>query len=71
VVRQGHAAIDRELEYKLQPHMLQDGGWIISLDHRIPNGTHIDDYRYYVRSVRERIGLPPEPQSTGWNRMAF
>jgi uroporphyrinogen-III decarboxylase len=71
VLRQGREAIDRELEYKLQPEMVEPGGIVFGLDHRIPNGTPLTDYRYYVDSARERLGIPPRtPQREGWRRMA-
>lgn len=71
VLRQGTAAIRAELEYKLQP-MMREGGIAFGLDHRIPNGTTIEQYRYYVDLGREILGLPPRsPGRTGWQRMAF
>lgn len=69
VLRQGQAAIRRELEYKLQP-LMRTGGVVFGLDHRIPNGTPLADYRYYVRTTRELLGLDPNPPP-GWARMAF
>lgn len=69
VLRQGRTAIRNELEYKLQPMML--GGTVFGLDHRIPNGTPLVDYRYYVDTAREILGLPPRGESIGWARMAF
>lgn len=69
VLRQSKAAIRAELEYKLQP-MMQTGGIVFGLDHRIPNGTPLDHYRYYVRTTRELLGLEPNPER-GWARMAF
>ena len=68
-LRRGRDAIDRELEYKICDVTL-GGGVVFGLDHRIPNGVHIDDYRYYVKKVRERLGLGPV-ESEGWARMAF
>ena len=69
-VRGGRAAIDKELEYKLQP--LMHKGTVFGLDHRIPGGTPIEDYRYYVDTAREILGIPPrKPGQTGWERMAF
>ena len=67
--RVSREAIDAELEYKLQPSM-REGGVVFGLDHRIPNGTPIDLYRYYVRRAREILGLEPDPEP-GWARMAF
>jgi uroporphyrinogen decarboxylase len=48
------ADIDRELEYKLPP-MIRSGGYVIALDHRIPNGSLLENYRYYVKRVWEII----------------
>jgi len=60
-----------ELECKLQP-ALTSGGCVFSLDHRIPNGTPIENYRYYVDLGREMLGLPPlGKERRGWQRMAF
>ncbi|MBI3910424.1 MAG: hypothetical protein HY320_05755 [Armatimonadetes bacterium] len=53
-LRQSPQAIDRELEAKI-PFMIQAPGYIIALDHRIPNGVTIANYRYYVRRVREIV----------------
>jgi uroporphyrinogen-III decarboxylase len=70
-LRQGRDAIRAELERKMIPLMGQ-GGMVFGLDHRIPNGTPLSDYRYYVDLGRELIGLPPRsPSVTGWQRMAF
>ena len=71
VLRRSREEIDRELEYKMQP-VMQGGGTVFGLDHRIPNGTPLENYRYYVRRGRERLGLPPLDQTgRGWGRMAF
>jgi len=71
VLRQDRAAIRRELRYKMQP-LMRGGGMVFGLDHRIPNGTPLENYRYYVDAGREILGLPPrEPGRRGWRRMAF
>lgn len=71
VLRQDKEAIRQELEYKMQPLTAQTGT-VFGLDHRIPNGTPIDNYRYYVDTAREILGLPPvSADSRGWERMAF
>ncbi len=63
--------IKAELEYKMQPLMRQ-GGVIFGLDHRIPNGVPLENYRYYVDLGREILGLPPRTKGKkGWRRMAF
>ncbi len=69
VIRRGKEAIDRELNYKLPP-LKDQGGIVFGLDHRIPNGTPLEFYRYYVRRAREILGLPPDPEPV-WARMAF
>jgi uroporphyrinogen-III decarboxylase len=69
VLRQDQAAIRKELEYKLQP-MMREGGIAFGLDHRIPNGTTIENYRYYVRTAKEILGLDPDGPR-GWGRTAF
>ena len=69
VLRKSRADIDAELEYKLQP-LMQEGGMVFALDHRIPNGTPLEAYRYYVKTARKLLGLP-ETDEKGWMRMAF
>lgn len=46
VLRRGHAAIEAELESKIPP-MVASGGCVLSLDHRIPNGSPLEAYRFY------------------------
>lgn len=58
ILRDSKDAIRKELEYKMQPVMLE-GGTVFGLDHRITNGTPIENYRYYVNTGRELLGLPP------------
>ena len=70
-LRKGRAAIEKELEYKMQP-LMREGGTVFGIDHRVPNGTPLEDYRYYVDLGREILGLPPrDGKSRGWARMAF
>ncbi len=61
--------IRTELTYKMQPDLM-GGGIIWGLDHRIPNGVPIENYRYYVNLGRELLNLPPIT-AEGWARMAF
>ena len=68
-LRKDFAAIKAELEYKICPETL-GGGTIFALDHRIPNGVPIENYRYYVNLGREMLGKGPIV-SEGWERMAF
>lgn len=58
VLRGSKEDIRKELEYKMQP-LMQEGGTVFGLDHRITNGTSIENYRYYVNTGREMLGLPP------------
>ena len=62
-------AIRQELTYRLDEG-LRHGGTFFGLDHRIPNGVTIENYRYYVSLGREMLGLPPIA-GEGWGRMAF
>lgn len=68
-LRQDEQVIRKELEYKLSPSMLR-GGTIFAIDHRIPNGVPLQNYRYYVNTGRAMLGLPPVTEK-GWERMAF
>jgi uroporphyrinogen-III decarboxylase len=52
VLRRGNEAIEAELNYKLPP-LVHSGGCVLGLDHRIPNGTPLEGYRYYQRRVWE------------------
>ncbi len=66
----GKAAIDAELDYRLDP-VLRGGGTMFGLDHRIPREVSIEAYRYYVEGLRRRLGLPPaDADDPGWCRMA-
>jgi len=68
-LRRDKAAIRAELEYKMSEPML-GGGTVFALDHRIPNGVSLENYKYYVNTGRELLGLPPI-SGEGWERMAF
>lgn len=68
-LRKDKEAIRAELERKMVPEML-GGGTIFGIDHRIPNGVTIENYRYYVQLGRQMLGLEPI-QGEGWARMAF
>ena len=71
MLRKSKAEIVKELEYKLQP-LMREGGTVFGLDHRIPNGTPLENYRFYVETAREMLGLPPlDGVRRGWERMAF
>jgi hypothetical protein len=52
VLRGTKEDITRELERKIPP-MVRTGGCVIALDHRIPNGTPLENYRFYIQKVWE------------------
>ncbi len=52
VLRRTEQDITTELAYKIPP-MLETGGCVLALDHRIPNGTPLANYRYYLEKVWE------------------
>ncbi len=52
VIRRSRDEIVAELEYKIPP-MVQTGGCVIALDHRIPNGTPLANYRFYIEKAWE------------------
>lgn len=70
VLRMSKDDIRKELEYKMQP-LMKEGGMVFGLDHRIPNGTPLENYKYYVESGREILNLPQNIENKGWARMAF
>jgi uroporphyrinogen-III decarboxylase len=52
VLRRSKDQIAAELEYKIPP-MAATGGCVLGLDHRIPNGTPLENYRFYVAKAWE------------------
>lgn len=54
VIRRSKEEIVAELEYKIPP-MIATGGCVLALDHRIPNGTPIENYRFYIKKAWEII----------------
>jgi hypothetical protein len=52
VLRRSQAEITAELEYKIPP-MVATGGCVLGLDHRVPNGTPLANYRFYVAKAWE------------------
>jgi len=54
VLRHSREAIRQELEYKIPP-MLATGGCVFAVDHRIPNGTTLENYRFYINTVWEML----------------
>jgi len=54
VLRRSREEIVAELEYKIPP-MVRAGGCLLGLDHRIPNGTPLAHYRFYIEKAWEII----------------
>jgi len=54
IIRRSKDEILAELEYKIPP-MVATGGCMLSLDHRIPNGTPMANYRFYHAKAWEII----------------
>jgi len=52
VLRRSREEITAELEYKIPP-MVRTGGCVLALDHRIPNGTPLAAYRFYIAKAWE------------------
>ena len=69
VLRMGKGDILTELEKKICADTL-GGGVVFGIDHRIPNGVPLENYRYYVNTAREMLGIEPIA-GKGHERMAF
>ena len=70
VIRRSKEEIIKELEYKIPP-MVKSGGCILALDHRIPNGTPLENYRFYLDKaweIMERVSA--ERNTTTPNKRA-
>jgi len=52
VIRRSKEEIVAELEYKIPP-MVAAGGCVLGLDHRIPNGTPLEHYKFYEHKAWE------------------
>lgn len=52
VIRASGAEIEAELEYKIPP-LVKSGGCVLALDHRIPNGTPLENYKFYIDKAWE------------------
>ncbi len=55
VLRKTREQITAELEYKVPP-MVKSGGCVLGLDHRIPNGTPLEHYRFYISEMWRLLG---------------
>ncbi|MBM3213434.1 hypothetical protein FJZ36_00735 [Candidatus Poribacteria bacterium] len=54
IIRRTQGEIVAELEYKIPP-LVRSGGCVLALDHRIPNGTPLANYRFYLQKAWEII----------------
>lgn len=52
VLRRSKEEITRELEAKIPP-LVRSGGCVLALDHRIPNGTPLAHYKFYLAKAWE------------------
>ena len=59
VIRRSRQEIVAELEYKIPP-IVATGGCVLGLDHRIPNGTPLESYRFYVKKAWEILDREAE-----------
>ncbi len=69
VLRRSKEEIKKELEYKLCDTM-RGGGTVFAIDHRIPNGTPLENYRFYVKYAKELLGKE-DGKKSDFIRMAF
>jgi hypothetical protein len=51
----GREAIDEMLENKIPFMKSSGGGWSVCLDHRVLEGTRLEDFKHYVSRTREMI----------------
>ena len=54
VLRRGQEEIAAELEYKIPP-MIRSRGCMLGLDHRVPNGTPLENFHFYLDKAWEII----------------
>jgi len=53
----GRKTIERELE-RVLPRMIEEGGYIPSIDHSVPPDVPLQHYRYYIDLLRRFLGMP-------------
>ncbi len=61
----GREAIDEELK-ALKP-LVDEGGFIPHVDHRVPPDVSYEDYLYYLRRKRELFGIPEPTDAPMFN----
>jgi hypothetical protein len=52
----GKEAIRKEIMSKV-PFLLEKGGYFPSVDHMVPPGVTLENYSYYIKTLREAAGL--------------
>ena len=57
-IAKGPAAIDAEIERSIAP-IIDEGGYIPTIDHSIPPSVSLEDFRYYLDKKRECLGVSP------------
>jgi len=55
----GKAAIDAEID-RITP-LVEQGGYIPHVDHRVPPDVTYENYLYYLKRKREAFGIPEPP----------
>lgn len=55
-IARGRAAIDAEIE-RNRP-VIEDGGFLPSIDHSVPADIALADYAYYVETMKHALGIP-------------
>ena len=50
-IAEGPEAIDREFD-RILP-VVRQGGYIVGADHQVPPSASIDNYRYYIKRLKE------------------
>jgi uroporphyrinogen-III decarboxylase len=53
----GRKTIERELK-RVLPRMIEEGGYIPSIDHSVPPDVPLQHYRYYIDLLRRFLGMP-------------
>jgi len=55
-VAKGREAIDRQIDNVVRP-LVEEGGYIPTIDHSIPPDVSYDDFRYWLERKREVLGV--------------
>jgi uroporphyrinogen-III decarboxylase len=55
VLLQGADAIEQMLEQTIPPMKASGGGWIACLDHRVLEGSKLDDFRFFADRLHQMV----------------